>query len=236
MGDLDGRLAVVVGGAGRGIGAATAALLASRGAEVVVADVAPDAGSGVRSCDVTVESDVVDLFSSLDRLDIAVNCAGVSGAMGPLTELSLDTWKRTVGINLTGAFLCVREELKVMAAQGSGVIVNVASGAGLRGLAQLPDYVASKHGVIGLTRSAALEHARAGIRVNAVAPGSVRTPMLEAFVGGDEASLKGMGRMSPVGRLGTPEEIAEAIVWLCSDASVFVTGSVVSVDGGVSAA
>ena len=154
--------------------------------------------------------------------------------MGPITELSLDTWNRTVGINLTGTFLCLREELKVMAAQGSGVIVNVSSGAGLRGLAQLPDYVASKHGVIGLTRSAALEHARAGIRVNVVAPGSVRTPMLEAFVGGDEASLKGMGRMSPVGRLGTPDEIAEAIVWLCSDASVFVTGSVISVDGGVS--
>jgi NAD(P)-dependent dehydrogenase (short-subunit alcohol dehydrogenase family) len=239
MGDLDGRLAVVVGGAGAGIGAATVALLRERGAEVVVADVKPaSAGDGaeVRPCDVTVESDVVDLFSSLDRLDIAVNCAGVSGAMGPLTELSLDTWNRTVGINLTGTFLCLREELKLMAAQGSGVIVNLSSGAGLRGLAQLPDYVASKHGVIGLTRSAALEHARAGIRVNVVAPGTVRTPMLEAFVDGDEASLKGMGRMSPIGRLGTPDEIAEAIVWLCSDASVFVTGSVVSVDGGVSAA
>ncbi len=239
MGDLDGRLAVVVGGAGAGIGAATVALLRERGADVIVADVKPaSAGDGgeVRACDVTVESDVVDLFSSLDRLDIAVNCAGVSGAMGPLTELSLDTWNRTVGINLTGTFLCLREELKLMAAQGSGVIVNLSSGAGLRGLAQLPDYVASKHGVIGLTRSAALEHARAGIRVNVVAPGSVRTPMLEAFVDGDEASLKGMGRMSPVGRLGTPDEIAEAIVWLCSDASVFVTGSVISVDGGVSAA
>jgi len=242
MGDLDGRLAVVVGGAGAGIGAATVSLLRRRGAEVIVADVASGADEpgreqiDVRHCDVTVEADVVELFSSLDRLDIAVNCAGVSGAMGPITELSLDTWNRTVGINLTGTFLCLREELKVMAAQGSGAIVNLSSGAGLRGLAQLPDYVSSKHGVIGLTRSAALEYARVGIRVNVVAPGTVRTPMLEAFVDGDEASLKGMGRMTPIGRLGTPDEIAEAIVWLCSDASVFITGSVVSVDGGVSAA
>jgi len=118
----------------------------------------------------------------------------------------------------------------------AGAVVNVSSGAGLRGFAQLPDYVASKHGVIGLTRSVALEVARRGLRVNAVCPGSVRTPMLEAFVGGDEDSLQAMGRMSPVGRLGTPDEIAAAIVWLCSDDASFMTGAAIAADGGVSAA
>jgi NAD(P)-dependent dehydrogenase (short-subunit alcohol dehydrogenase family) len=156
--------------------------------------------------------------------------------MGPITDLSLETWRGVLDVNLTGTFLCLREELRKMVPQGSGSIVSVSSGAGLRGLAQLPDYVASKHGVIGLVRAAALEHARAGIRINAVAPGSIHTPMLSAFVGGDEKSLAAMGRMSPIGRLGTPDEVAEAIVWLCSDEARFVTGSVLSVDGGVSAA
>jgi NAD(P)-dependent dehydrogenase (short-subunit alcohol dehydrogenase family) len=233
MTDLQGKQAVVVGGAS-GIGAAVASLLRSHGADVVVADLR--AGDGVVECDVTDESSVVSLFEGLDRVDIAVNCAGVSGRMGPITELSLDTWRGVLDVNLTGAFLCLREELRKMVPQGSGSIVSVSSGAGLRGLAQLPDYVASKHGVIGLVRAAALEHARAGIRINAVAPGSIHTPMLSAFVGGDEKALAGMGRMSPIGRLGTPDEVAEAIVWLCSDEARFVTGSVLSVDGGVSAA
>jgi NAD(P)-dependent dehydrogenase (short-subunit alcohol dehydrogenase family) len=233
MTDLEGKKAVVVGGAS-GIGAAVASLLRERGADVVVADLR--AGEGVMGCDVTDESSVVALFEGLDRLDIAVNCAGVSGRMGPLTELSLDTWRGVLDVNLTGAFLCLREELRRMVPQGSGSIVSVSSGAGLRGLAQLPDYVASKHGLIGLVRAAALEHARAGIRINAVAPGSIHTPMLAAFVDGDEKALAGMGRMSPIGRLGTPDEVAEAIVWLCSDEARFVTGSVLSVDGGVSAA
>jgi NAD(P)-dependent dehydrogenase (short-subunit alcohol dehydrogenase family) len=233
MTDLEGRRAVVVGGAS-GIGAAVVSLLRSRGADVVVADIRAE--DGVVACDVTDESSVVALFEGLDRLDIAVNCAGVSGRMGPITDLSLDTWRGVLDVNLTGAFLCLREELRKMVPQGSGAIVTVSSGAGLRGLAQLPDYVASKHGVIGLVRAAALEHARAGIRVNAVAPGSIHTPMLAAFVDGDEKALAGMGRMSPVGRLGTADEVAEAIVWLCSDEARFVTGSVLSVDGGVSAA
>lgn len=234
MGDLDGRAAVVVGGAS-GIGAAVAAALGGRGASVTVADVAES--PGVVRCDVTREEDVVGLFAGLDRLDIAVNCAGTSGAMGPLTELGTAEWRRVLDINLTGTFLCLREELRAMGrAGGPGAIVNVSSGAGLRGMAQLPDYVSSKHGVIGLTRAAALEHARRGIRVNVVAPGTIRTPMLSDFVGGDPDALEGMGRISPIGRLGTPAEVAEAIAWLCSDAASFVTGAVVCVDGGVSAA
>ena len=233
MNGLSGRHAVVVGGAS-GIGAAVVARLRESGSVVTVADCVDV--DGVVRCDVTQEGDVVALFEGLERVDVAVNCAGVSGRMGPITELSLDTWRGVIDVNLTGTFLCVREALRRMVPQGSGSIVCVSSGAGLRGLAQLPDYVASKHGVIGLVRAAALEHARAGIRVNAVAPGSIHTPMLSAFVDGDERSLQAMGRMSPIGRLGTPEEVADAIGWLCSDDARFVTGSVVSVDGGVSAA
>jgi NAD(P)-dependent dehydrogenase (short-subunit alcohol dehydrogenase family) len=223
-----GRVAVITGGAS-GIGAATAALLESQGATVVVAD--------LPAVDVRVEDQVIGFFDSVmadhGRIDLAANCAGVSGTYGKLAELSLADWERTLSVNLTGVFLCLREELRRMTA---GSIVNVSSGAGLRGFANLPDYVASKHGVIGLTRSAALEHARRGIRINAVAPGSIRTPMLAAFTGGDEDALEGMGRMSPIGRLGTPDEVAAAIGWLCSDSASFITGSVVSADGGVSAA
>ena len=224
MGDFDNRTAVVIGGAS-GIGEATVALLRARGATVHVGD--------LPECDVTDESSVVELFDRVGALDLAVNCAGVSGTYGPIADLDLHRWQQTIAVNLTGMFVCLREELRRMS---SGSIVNVASGAGLRGFAQLPDYVASKHGVIGLTRSAALEHARSGIRINAVAPGTIRTPMLEVFAGGDAEALDRMGRMSPIGRLGTPEEVAEAIVWLCSDASSFVTGAVLSADGGVSAA
>jgi NAD(P)-dependent dehydrogenase (short-subunit alcohol dehydrogenase family) len=227
-GEHAGRVAVVTGGAS-GIGAATAALLSSQGATVVVAD--------LPAVDVRREEQVVEFFDSVmsqyGRIDLAANCAGVSGTYGKLTALSLADWELTIGVNLTGVFLCLREELRRMT---SGSIVNISSGAGLRGFANLPDYVASKHGVIGLTRSAALEYARRGIRINAVAPGSIRTPMLAAFTGGDEEALEGMGRMSPIGRLGSPDEVAAAIGWLCSDSASFITGSVVSADGGVSAA
>ncbi len=238
------RVAVVLGGAS-GIGAATAAALAAGGDLVVVGDIAAS-GSGTAEsqgptaelpCDVTDEESVIDFFDAVVTRfgvpDVAVNCAGVSGTFGPVGDLGLESWRRTLDVNLTGMFLCLREEVRAMTA---GAIVNVSSGAGLRGFAQLPDYVASKHGVIGLTRSVALEVARRGLRVNAVCPGTVRTPMLEGFTGGDEQSLAAMGRMSPVGRLGAPEEIAAAIVWLCSAEASFMTGAVVSADGGVSAA
>lgn len=236
--EFAGRIAVVTGGAS-GIGAATTALLRARGATVEVIDL-PDT-------DVTDETAVIDRFADIverhGRVDLAANCAGVNGRYGPITELDLEEWRRVIEINLTGVFLCLREELRhVAAAQAAATptattasIVNVSSGAGLRGFANLPHYVASKHGVIGLTRAAAAEWARRSVRINAVAPGTVRTPMLESFCGNDEAALAQMGRAAPMGRLGTPDEIAEAIVWLLSDAARFVTGSVVSADGGVSA-
>jgi NAD(P)-dependent dehydrogenase (short-subunit alcohol dehydrogenase family) len=141
-------------------------------------------------------------------------------------------------VNLTSVFLGMRAQIPAMLAGGGatgGSIVNVASDAGLMGFARLPAYVASKHGVVGLTKAVALEYARKGIRVNAVCPGSVRTPMLAGFTGGDEAALEAMGAMTPIGRLATPDEIASAIVWLCSDDAEIVTGTAMPVDGGVMA-
>ncbi len=227
-GQHSGRVAAITGGAS-GIGAATADLLRAEGATVVVAD--------LPAVDVCREEQVVEFFDSViaehGRLDLAANCAGVSGTYGKVTELSLADWERTLAVNLTGVFLCLREELRRME---TGSIVNISSGAGLRGFANLPDYVASKHGVIGLTRAAALEYARRGVRINAVAPGTIRTPMLAAFTGGDEDALTGMGRMTPSGRLGTPKEVASAVGWLLSDGASYITGSVISADGGVSAA
>jgi len=249
--DLDGKVALVTGGAS-GIGRATVELLAARGARVLIADLDEDKGTDVvdavhadggsatfRRVDVTVPdeitamvSHVVDVFG---RLDIAVNNAGRTGTYAALADQQLDDWNTTLAVNLTSVFLSLQAEVPAMLATDGGAIVNTSSGAGLMGFANLPAYVASKHGVVGLTKSVALELARSGVRVNAVCPGSVRTPMLEGFTGGNEEALLGMGKIQPIGRLGTPSEVAEAIAWLCSDAASFVTGVALPVDGGVMA-
>lgn len=248
-GSFGGKVALVTGGAS-GIGRATVEQLAAAGARVVVADLDEVRGAGLADAinggggeavfvraDVTVPDEVEAMVAAavdrFGRLDVAVNNAGRPGTYAALTDQTLEDWERTVAVNLTGTFLCLRAEIGAMVGAGGGAIVNVASAAGLMGFAQLPAYVASKHGVIGLTKSVALEFARNGIRVNAVCPGNVRTQMLEGFAGGDEQILQGMGRMQPIGRLGTPQEVAEAIVWLCSDAASFVTGHAMAVDGGV---
>jgi NAD(P)-dependent dehydrogenase (short-subunit alcohol dehydrogenase family) len=247
--DFEGRVGLVTGGAS-GIGRATAQLLATRGARVVVADLdeplADLVVDEIRSnggdalfvrTDVTVPDDVVAMVAAAveeyGRLDVAVNNAGTPGTYADFESQRLVDWERTLAVNLTSVFSSMQAEIPAMLDVGAGAIVNTASAAGLMGFAMLPAYVASKHGVIGLTKSVALEFASQGIRVNAVCPGSVRTQMLEGFAGGDEAALQGMGRMQPIGRLGTPEEVAEAIVWLCSDAASFVTGHAMAVDGGV---
>lgn len=221
-----GRVVLVTGGAS-GIGAATADLLRRQGHTVVVADL-PD-------LDVTDEA-AVDAFvdrivAAHGRLDWAANVAGTSGAYANVADTATADWRRTLAVNLDGVFFCLRAELRA----GATSIVNVASSAGRMGVPGLAAYSASKHGVIGLTKSAALEVAGAGVRVNCVCPGTVRTPMLARFVGGDEEQLERLGRRAPIGRLGEPAEVAEAIAWLLSDAASFVTGAILSPDGGVAA-
>ncbi|MGZ4682070.1 MAG: SDR family NAD(P)-dependent oxidoreductase [Acidimicrobiales bacterium] len=246
---FEGRVVLVTGGAS-GIGRASAETFARLGASVMVADrdevhgdvvVAAIRAAGGQARFVRVDVAEPDQIRAMvdaveeefGRLDVAVNNAGTPGTYKPYADQLLDDWQHTLAVNLTGVFLSMQAEIPAMLDVGRGAIVNVSSAAGLMGFANLPGYVASKHGVIGLTKSVALEYARDDIRVNAVCPGSIHTPMLEGFVDGTQSALQGMGTVTPMGRLGTPAEIAEAIVWLCSDAASYVTGHAMAVDGGV---
>lgn len=246
--DLTGRAGLVTG-AGSGLGRASALALAARGASVVVADRDGDAAAAVvaeigaaggrarpETVDVTDPEACVRLVAACvdayGGLDLAVNNAGTTGLTGSVVDYPLEAWRSTMAVNLDGVFFSMRAELPVMVAAGHGAIVNVASGAGIMGFAGLPAYVASKHGVVGLTKSAAIECAPRGVRVNCVCPGSARTPMLEGFMGGDPKIERMMTAGVPLGRLATPEEIAAAIVWLCSDAASYLIGHALVVDGG----
>lgn len=240
----------MVTGAGSGIGRASAMAFAREGAKVVVSDVVVEGGEEtVRmieeaggeatfvKADVSKTSEVEALVNSVveiyGRLDCAHNNAGIEGAMASTVDCTEETWERTISINLKGVWLGMKHEIPRMIEGGGGAIVNTASVAGLVGFQGLPAYVASKHGVVGLTRTAALEYAQQGIRVNAVCPGVIRTPMVERILGGDPEAEAQFTALEPVGRMGTPEEIAEAVVWLCSDAASFVTGVPMAVDGGL---
>jgi NAD(P)-dependent dehydrogenase (short-subunit alcohol dehydrogenase family) len=248
-GRLNGKVAIVTG-AGSGIGRASASTFAREGASVACADVQVDGGeetarlieaAGGKALflrtDVSraaeVEALVRRTVETFGRLDCAHNNAGIEGAVGRTADYDEEQWARVLAVNLTGVWLCMKYELQAMAAHG-GAIVNTASVAGLVGIPGMPAYCASKGGVVQLTRTAALEYARRGIRINCVCPGTIRTPMVERLQAprADEAALM---RTTPLRRMGEPEEIAESVVWLCSDAASFVTGQALGVDGGYTA-
>ena len=250
---LEGKIALVTGAAS-GIGRATSLVMAREGARVVVSDINAEGAEATLSAikdlggqgtfihaDVSKAEDVQALVAGVvetyGRLDCAYNNAGIEGFMeGRLHEYPEDIWDRLIDINLKGVWLCLKYEIPRMLEQGGGAIVNTASAAGLVGSRRLSAYVASKHAVVGLTKAAALEYARDGIRVNAVCPGIIDTPMVQRLIAGREADDEGpISSLQPVGRLGAPEEIAESVAWLCSDAASLVTGTAMAVDGGFTA-
>jgi NAD(P)-dependent dehydrogenase (short-subunit alcohol dehydrogenase family) len=244
---VEGKVALVTGAAA-GIGAAAARAFAREGARVVVCDLDAEKGGAIceaiRSenfeasffrADVSDESQVSALIQSTvdtyGRLDCALNNAGMTGPMSPLHETELEPWLRTLAVNLTGVFLCMKHEIPVMQRQGAGAIVNMASGSGLIATPGLAAYCASKHGVLGITKTAAVENAGAGVRINAILPGSTDTPALRSAMSLSPQVEKMILKSLPGGRLGKAEEIAEAAVWLCSDRASFVSGESMLVDG-----
>jgi NAD(P)-dependent dehydrogenase (short-subunit alcohol dehydrogenase family) len=229
------RVALVVGGAS-GIGLAVKVRLEEAGASVVWADVKKAPGG--EQCDIRDENQVDALVKSVvdrfGRLDFAVNAAGISGTSALLGDRTTPEWNEMMAINLSGIFFCLRAELNAMAKNRSGSIVSISSAGGLAGVPTLAHYSAAKFGVIGLTKSAALEYADQGIRVNAVCPGPINTPMLQHW-SGTPGALEELGRQTPLGRLGEPEEVADGVLWLLSDEASYVTGLALEVDGGSAA-
>jgi NAD(P)-dependent dehydrogenase (short-subunit alcohol dehydrogenase family) len=247
-GSVDGKVVLVTGG-GSGIGRATALKLAREGAKVMIADYVQEGGertvkmiseaggtANFVQTDVSIGAQVEAMISktvaTYGRLDGAFNNAGIEGRMGTTVDTTEENFDRTIAINLKGVWLCMKYEIPQMLKQGAGSIVNTASVAGVVGIERLPAYNASKHGVVGLTRTAALEYAAQNIRVNCVCPGAIRTPMTERIIDSGGMNEQDAIAAEPVGRWGKPEEIADGVVWLLSDAASFVTGHPMVVDGG----
>jgi len=248
---LDGRVLTITGGTG-GIGSKTARLCASRGAKVVIADIDAEKGetlvADIRGeggtaefirTDVSSDADIAAMVafavSTYGRLDAAFNNAGINTGNSLLVDLPVEQWERGLAINLTSVFLCMRHQIPVMLGQGGGAILNTSSTSGVVGNAMAPDYVAAKHGVVGITRAAALEVSGQGIRVNALIPGGTETPILTNALGQNPTLKPIIESGHPIGRIGQPEELAEAAAWLLSDAASFVTGACIAVDGGFTA-
>ena len=248
--DFGQKVALVTGGAS-GIGLASAKIFAASGASVVIADrqqalgekaVAELVASGAQA--LYVDVDVTDPASAqamvdacvarFGRVDCAVNSAGITGGRALAAETDLDLWKRVIDVNLNGVFYCMRAELPVMVRQRAGAIVNLASILGSVGLGGTSSYTASKHAVVGLTKAAAIDHAKDHVRVNSVGPGFIDTPLITHVTGDPERKAQITG-LHPIGRLGTPQEIANLIVFLCSDAASFMTGAYYVADGGYTA-
>ena len=188
------------------------------------------------TCDVARNDEVRraldETVKTFGRLDFAFNNAGIEYTIKPAAEITEEEWDRIIDIDLRGVFLCMKYEIPLMLKQGGGAIVNTSSGAGVKGFKGGAVYVAAKHGVVGLTKAAALDYAQSNIRINAVCPGIIETPMMRRFSGGTPEGRQAVIAQESVGRMGTPDEIAAAVVWLCSDAASFVVGSAVVVDGG----
>lgn len=239
----------LVTGASSGIGKASALAFAKMGTKVVLADINPE-GEGVAveiskstgtptlflKCDVSLGIDVEQMvrhtIERFGRLDYAFNNAGTEGTSSTTIDCTEANWQRTIDVNLKGVWLCMKFEIQHMLKQGGGAIVNCASIAGIVGFQKIPAYTASKHGVIGLTQTAALEFAQQNIRVNAVCPGVIQTPMIDRFSQDRKETKAALIAGEPIGRIGKPEEVAEAVIWLCSEKASFVTGHSMVVDGG----
>lgn len=249
---LEGKSAIITGG-GSGIGRAAALVFAREGARLVIADVAEDGARQVVEtirdkggeahfvrCDVAKAAEVEALIAAAvkayGKLDCAFNNAGIGGKQRKTADYDEDEWDRIMAVNLKGVWLCMRAEIKQFLAQKSaGAIVNTASAAGLIASHSMPAYTAAKHGVVGLTKVAAIEYARTGIRINDVCPGIIDTPLVADMVSQVPKLAGRLDGFEPVGRKGKPEEIAEAVAWLCSDRASFVTAASISVDGGITA-
>ena len=246
--NFSGKVAFVTGGAS-GIGQAAALAFGACGAWVAIADINEDGGLKTAKmiqdaggeaiffkCDfgnlAATEYTIHSVVKKTGRIDMAFNNAGIEGDSATTADCSSENWHRVIDINLRGTWLCMKHEIHAMLKSGGGTIVNTSSIAGLVGFANSPAYVASKHGIIGITKTAALEYAKKNIRINAVCPGVIQTPMIERATMGNQELRHQLIMSAPMARLGTPEEVAAAVLWLCSDQSTFVTGQTLTVDGG----